>query len=132
MLNYLQKPAAIIPTTTTASQPAATNTFQPTSNTFQQQPPVYTPTSVQQQQQQKPLNLTDIEKQQQELDRRAAELDRREQLANTPLGGEKNFPPLPTWCPSPLKPCFFQDINREIPVEFRKWVRLLFYLWICK
>ena len=43
-----------------------------------------------------------------------------------------NFPPLPNWCPGPLKPCFYQDIGREIPVEFQKWVRVLFYLWICK
>jgi len=134
--NIQSKPAAIIPTSTTSTttssatttsqaqmppqtyQPAATNTFQA--------PPVYTPTSAQQ----TSLNLSEIEKQQQELDRRAAELDRREQMMNAPLGGEKNFPPLPTWCPSPLKPCFYQDINREIPIEFQKWVRLLFYLWI--
>ncbi len=68
---------------------------------------MYTQSSAQQ------LNLNQLEKQQEELNRRAAELDRREQMINTPTGGvEKNFPPLPTWCPNPFKPCFYQDINR--------------------
>jgi len=128
--NIQTKPAAIIPTSgNSSSQPMPSNaqTFQPQPNNSYQPPPVYTPSSAQSKQ---PLNLTDIEKQQQELDRRAAELDRREQLMNTPLGGEKNFPPLPSWCPGPFKPCYYQDINREIPAEFQKWVRLLFYLWI--
>ena len=121
MNQIVKKPAAII----------TTNTFQPTtSQTSQsdvQAPPTYTPSSSQQ------LNLSQIEKQQEELNRRAAELDRREQLINTPVNGiEKNFPPLPSWCPGPFKPCYYQDITREIPVEFQKWVRLLFYLWLCK
>lgn len=53
-------------------------------------------------------------------------------MLNTPVGGEKNFPPTPSWFPKPCRPCFYQDINREIPQEFQKWVRLLFYLWMCK
>ncbi len=120
--NYQSKPAAIIPTTT--QQPPQ----QPNTN-FQQAPPVYAPSSAQS----TTLNLSEIEKQQQELERRAAELDRREQNLNAPLGGinANNFPPLPLWCPGPLKPCFYQDIGREIPVEFQKWVRVLFYLWLC-
>jgi hypothetical protein len=43
-----------------------------------------------------------------------------------------NFPPLPGWCPWKLKPCFYQDISVEIPIDFQKWVRMLYYLWICK
>lgn len=116
--NSQSKPAAIIPTNTAS-------TYQPVIQTQQEQPPQYTVSSSQQQ-----LDLNQIEKQQEELNRRAAELDRREQMINTPTGGEKNFPPTPSWFPKPLQPCFYQDINREIPVEFQKWVRLLFYLWM--
>ncbi|RNA43072.1 secretory carrier-associated membrane 1 [Brachionus plicatilis] len=116
--NIQSKPAAIIPTSTISSSPA--ENYQ----TSQLKPPAYSETSAQK------LNLTDIEKQQQELNQRAAELDRREQLINNPTIGVKNFPPFPSWCPGPLKPCFYQDINLEIPIEFQRWVRLLFYLWI--
>lgn len=114
--NTQSKPAAIITTS---------NTQQPTAQMNQEQaPPSYSKSSSQQ------LDLNQIEKQQDELNRRAAELDRREQMLNTPAGGEKNFPPTPAWFPKPCRPCFYQDINREIPQEFQKWVRLLFYLWM--
>ena len=45
---------------------------------------------------------------------------------------QNNWPPLPTWCPWGLKPCFYQDINVDIPVEFQKIVRNLYYLWVGK
>lgn len=113
--NVQTKPAAIIPT----------NTRQPEFKPVEVDPPAYTKSSSQK------LDLNAIERQQEELNRRAAELDRREQMINSPSGttGEKNFPPTPMWFPKPCQPCFYQDINREIPVEFQKWVRLLFYLW---
>ena len=127
--NYQSKPAAIIPTDSMAT--STTSTIQPKPfppSAASTQPPQYTQTSAQK------LNLSDIEKQQEELNRRAAELERREQmLQNGGNGGAasiKNFPPLPSWCTGPLKPCFYQDISREIPVEFQKWVRVLFYLWL--
>lgn len=113
--NQEKSSAAIIPT----------NTYQPSAQVPEQSPPAYTASSSQQ------LDLNQIEKQQQELDRRAAELDRRERMMSQPAGaGEKNFPPTPKWFPKPCQPCFYQDINREIPIEFQKWVRLLFYLWL--
>jgi len=79
--------------------------------------------------------LNAIERQQEELNRRAAELDRRERQMSQGAAGAaptKNFPPTPSWFPKPCQPCFYQDINREIPIEFQKWVRALFYLWMCK
>lgn len=126
-----QKPAAIISTSSTSTSAINSNindTYQPTFQVPQAvtqpvMPPSYSTTSIQQ------VNLSDIEKQQQELDRRAAELERRERALSAPTT-TKNFPPLPAWCPGPLKPCYYQDINVEIPIEFQRWVRMLFYLWI--
>ena len=53
-------------------------------------------------------------------------------IINFILARQNNWPPLPTWCPWGLKPCFYQDINVDIPVEFQKIVRNLYYLWVGK
>lgn len=39
-----------------------------------------------------------------------------------------NFPPLPEWFP--IKPCFYQDIEVDIPVEFQRTIRYVYYVWI--
>ncbi|XP_015220735.1 secretory carrier-associated membrane protein 4 isoform X2 [Lepisosteus oculatus] len=39
-----------------------------------------------------------------------------------------NFPPLPRFIP--LKPCFYQDIEEEIPAQHHLLVRRVYYLWI--
>ncbi|XP_042347183.1 secretory carrier membrane protein 2, like [Plectropomus leopardus] len=75
-------------------------------------------------------------KQQEELDRKAAELERKEQeLQNRSEGRvlnsgakENNWPPLPKF--SPVKPCFYQDFEEEIPEEYRRICKRMYYLWM--
>lgn len=74
----------------------------------------------------------DLQRRQEELDRKAAEIERREKelAGRSVLASARvdNFPPLPSWFP--LKPCFFQDFNLDIPAAFQKIVRAHFYYWI--
>nr|XP_057934928.1 secretory carrier membrane protein 2, like isoform X2 [Doryrhamphus excisus] len=72
-------------------------------------------------------------KQQQELERKAAELERKEQelqdraTHNTGVK-ENNWPPLPKFFP--VKPCFYQDFEQEIPEEYRRICKRMYYLWM--
>ncbi|XP_029967852.1 secretory carrier membrane protein 2, like [Salarias fasciatus] len=79
----------------------------------------------------------DLLRQQEELERKAAELERKEQeLQNRSAGGRapnpgekaNNWPPLPTF--SPIKPCFYQDFEEEIPEEYRQICKRMYYLWM--
>lgn len=76
----------------------------------------------------------DLRRRQEELERKAAELQRREDeiQRNMQFQGltarRHNFPPLPSACP--VQPCFYQDISVEIPVEFQKIVKTIYYLWL--
>ncbi|XP_012670265.1 secretory carrier membrane protein 2, like [Clupea harengus] len=70
-------------------------------------------------------------KQQEELEKKAAELERKEQeLQNrgSSLGPENNWPPLPKFFP--IKPCFYQDFDEEIPVEYHRVSKMMYYLWM--
>ncbi|XP_037548017.1 secretory carrier-associated membrane protein 1 [Nematolebias whitei] len=70
-------------------------------------------------------------KRQEELERKAAELDRRErelQSLSASGGRRNNWPPLPQ--NSPVGPCFYHDISVDIPVEFQKTVKVMYYLWM--
>lgn len=87
-------------------------------------PPAYTPTGAQN------FNTADLQKKQEELERKAAELQAREEaLRKVPYNVRaNNWPPLPEKCC--VGPCFYQDIAVDIPLEFQKIVRTMYYLWI--
>ncbi|XP_075875117.1 secretory carrier membrane protein 2, like [Nelusetta ayraudi] len=77
-----------------------------------------------------------LAKQQQELEKKAAELERKEQelqsrsTATAANSGVKdnNWPPLPKF--SPIKPCFYQDFEEDIPEEYRRICKRMYYLWM--
>ncbi|KAM8973619.1 secretory carrier-associated membrane protein 2 isoform 2-T2 [Pelodytes ibericus] len=68
--------------------------------------------------------------QQEELDRKAAELDRKEQeMRNVNINlRQNNWPPLPAICP--IKPCFYQDFSADIPADYQRTCKMLYYLWM--
>ncbi|KAJ4947589.1 hypothetical protein JOQ06_009624 [Pogonophryne albipinna] len=41
---------------------------------------------------------------------------------------ENNWPPLPSF--SPVKPCFYQDFEEDIPEEYRRICKRMYYLWM--
>ncbi|KAK2144880.1 hypothetical protein LSH36_722g01055 [Paralvinella palmiformis] len=73
----------------------------------------------------------DLKRRQEELERKAEELQRKEQELQRNMGYQariNNFPPLPAKCC--VQPCFYQDFELDIPLEFQKIVKTVYYLWI--
>ncbi|EDO31962.1 predicted protein, partial [Nematostella vectensis] len=115
------------PTTTAAPPPqlppqpqAKTQPSQPAVLQTHQDPPPYVIENEQE----------NLRKRQEDLERKAAELQRKEQeLQRMQYSGyrENNFPPLPKWFK--CKPCFYHDIQVDIPIEYQKLCRFLFIRW---
>lgn len=102
----------------------ATSTFntQPAIMKPSEEPPAYSQSQPQ---------ATELLRRQEELERKAAELDRREremQSLSASGGRKNNWPPLPE--KFPVGPCFYHDITVDIPVEFQKTVKIMYYLWM--
>lgn len=41
---------------------------------------------------------------------------------------QNNWPPLPAKCP--IKPCFYQDFSADIPADYQRVCKMLYYLWM--
>ncbi|XP_050497185.1 secretory carrier-associated membrane protein 1 [Diabrotica virgifera virgifera] len=96
-----------------------------------QEPPAYTRSGQQAQNVPKPtIDTAELQRRQEELERKEQELARREEeMRNSTYNVRRNnWPPLPEQCC--FQPCFYQDIQVDIPLEFQKIVRNLYYLWI--
>ncbi|CAO1380819.1 unnamed protein product [Diamesa hyperborea] len=78
------------------------------------------------------ISTAELQRRQEELEKKAQELERREAelLRNSNTAGVRrnNWPPLPDKCC--FQPCFYHDINIDIPSEFQKIVQNLYYLWV--
>uniref|UniRef100_A0A3Q0SEC3 Secretory carrier-associated membrane protein n=1 Tax=Amphilophus citrinellus TaxID=61819 RepID=A0A3Q0SEC3_AMPCI len=117
---FADTPAGMAPKTTgpaVSTQPAI---MKPT-----EEPPAYS------QPQEQSRAAAELLRRQEELEKKAAELDRREremQSLSTSGGKKNNWPPLPE--KFPVAPCFYHDITVDIPVEFQKTVKIMYYLWM--
>ncbi|XP_068171359.1 secretory carrier membrane protein 2, like [Antennarius striatus] len=78
----------------------------------------------------------DLIRKQEELEKKAADLEKREQefqnrtnIGSTNTGTKvNNWPPLPNFFP--VKPCFYQDFDQEIPDDYRRICKRMYYLWM--
>ncbi|KAL3061114.1 hypothetical protein OYC64_009346 [Pagothenia borchgrevinki] len=101
-----------------------------THTTSPYQPAVLQPSSVLSPQATAAAAQANLLRQQEELERKAAELDRREQELQSrgPTGKPNNWPPLPK--SFPIKACFYQDFSEEIPPEYQRVCKMMYYLWM--
>ncbi|KAI8789118.1 secretory carrier-associated membrane protein 1-like isoform X4 [Biomphalaria glabrata] len=105
--------------------PPRSSQTQPAIMTPSDDPPPYSQSGAQK------VDTSELQRRQEELERKAAELQKKEQeLKNASMAGgkkENNWPPLPKFFP--IGPCFYQDFNVDIPLEFQRIVKLTYYLW---
>ncbi|XP_053405129.1 secretory carrier-associated membrane protein 1-like [Mercenaria mercenaria] len=87
-------------------------------------PPPYSQSSAQR------VDTSELERRQQELEKKAEELARKEQeMKNMQFQDrQNNWPPLPKWFP--VGPCFYQDFSVDIPLEFQRTVKFVYYIWM--
>lgn len=78
----------------------------------------------------KSINLTELQRRQEEIERKEQALKIKEYELKQGIYNyqKKNWPPFPQKCF--LKPCFYQDIQCDIPYEFQKVVLQLYRLWL--
>lgn len=73
----------------------------------------------------------ELRKQKEELDKREARLKQSEQQfeqEQKKVIRQNNFPPLPAACC--VQPCFYQDFDIDIPLQYQKIVKTIYYSWI--
>jgi len=71
----------------------------------------------------------ELRKREQDLQRRQQEFERRQGQQGTGRSqNPHNWPPLPSFVP--VQPCFYQDIDVEIPSQFQETVRLVYYVFL--
>uniref|UniRef100_A0A0N5ALX4 Secretory carrier-associated membrane protein n=1 Tax=Syphacia muris TaxID=451379 RepID=A0A0N5ALX4_9BILA len=70
----------------------------------------------------------ELERKAQELRRREQELDRQQRLGGSNQPKPHNWPPIPSFIP--VEPCFYQDIEVEIPVQFQRTVTFVYYVFL--
>lgn len=108
-------------------------TSQPAVMQTTESPPAYTPSPAATASPPPAQNIPGHEellRRQEELERKAEELQRREQQMNQANYNPRanNWPPIPKWCP--IGPCFFQDFSLDIPMEFQRTIKMLYYMWM--
>ncbi|KAL8595766.1 hypothetical protein ACOMHN_012185 [Nucella lapillus] len=103
--------------------PRGAGTTQPAIMTPSEEPPPYSSTGAQK------VDTGELQRRQEELEQKAAELQRKENALKNAQGGtrQNNWPPLPKFVP--IGPCFYQDFSVDIPLEFQRIVKFVYYLW---